>query len=266
MMTDLVRADGSTYHVIDYSTRGDILFRGTDQGYSNDSTWTRGHAWVVYGYTLQYRYTGDSRMLAEAQKVADYYLARLGSDPIPNWDFDAPSNHKDTSAAAVVASALYELSGFVAGDAKDRYLQAANRILDALASPAYLAEGTSNPAILLHGSANVPAGKGIDVGLSYGDHYFLEALARRPPQPAGTPDGGGSPPDAGVDGGGGVSPPDAGAGVGDAGTPADAGVGAGGAAGTASSGGCAAGGVPPAISAALLALALMRARRRQTAR
>src|SRR5437868_76717 len=97
MMTDLVRADGSTYHVIDYSTRGDILFRGTDQGYSNDSTWTRGHAWVVYGYTLQYRYTGDSRMLAEAQKVADYYLARLGSDPIPNWDFDAPSNHKDTS-------------------------------------------------------------------------------------------------------------------------------------------------------------------------
>lgn len=181
MMTDLVRADGSTFHVVDYSTSGAILFRGTDQGYSNDSTWTRGQAWAIYGFTLQYRYTRDARMLAEAQKVADYYLARLGDDPIPNWDFDAPTQHKDSSAAAAVASALYELAGFV-GDAatKARYLDAAEHMVDALASSAYLAEGTSNPAILLHGSGDVPRNAGVDAGLTYGDHYFLEALARRP--------------------------------------------------------------------------------------
>lgn len=190
MMTDLVRPDGSTYHVIDYSTAGDILSQGTYQGYSNDSTWTRGQAWTIYGFTLQYRYTQDARMLAEARKVADYYLVRLGDDPIPNWDFDAPTQHKDSSAGAVVASALYELSTFVSdASTKQRYLQAADRMVDALASPAYLAEGTSNPAILLHGSVDVPRNRGVDVGLSYGDHYFLEALARRP-QTAPSADGG----------------------------------------------------------------------------
>src|SRR2546425_6955959 len=197
----MVRPDGSTYHVVDYSSSGAILFRGTFQGYSNSSTWTRGQAWAIYGYTMLYRYTADPRMLAAARKVTDYYLSRLGNDPIPNWDFDAPSHHKDSSAAAAVASALFELSGYVETSDRQRYLDAANRMLDALASPAYLAEGTSNPAILLHGSGNVPHGQSVDVGLIYGDHYFLEALARRPKDAmdAGTP-GGGS--DAGDEGAG----------------------------------------------------------------
>ena len=157
-------------------------------------------------------------MLAAARKVTDYYLSRLGNDPVPNWDFDAPSQYKDSSAAAAVASALFELSGFVSDPDRQRYLDAATHMLDALASPAYLAEGSSSQAILLHGVANLPEGHGVDVGLAYGDHYFLEALARRPASSpdAGTPDAG--VPDAGV--------PDAGvpdAGVPDAGVP-DAGV------------------------------------------
>jgi len=222
-LADMVRPDGSTYHVVDYSSSGAILFRGTFQGYSNSSTWTRGQAWAIHGYTMLYRYTADPRMLAAARKVTDYYLSRLGNDPVPNWDFDAPSQYKDSSAAAAVASALFELSGFVSDPDRQRYLDAATHMLDALASPAYLAEGSSSQAILLHGVANLPEGHGVDVGLAYGDHYFLEALARRPASSpdAGTPDAG--VPDAGV--------PDAGvpdaevpdAGVPDAGVP-DAGV------------------------------------------
>src|SRR5256714_234574 len=76
-------------------------------------------------------------------------------------------------------------------------------MIDALASTAYLAEGTSNPAILLHGSIDVPRNRGVDVGLTYGDHYFLEALARRP-QTALAADGGqdgGAGTDGGADGG-----------------------------------------------------------------
>jgi unsaturated chondroitin disaccharide hydrolase len=229
-LTDMVRDDGSTFHVVDYSTSGAVLFRGTFQGYSDSSTWTRGQAWAIYGYTMVYRYTGDPRMLAAARKVADYYLARLGNDPVPNWDFDAPTAHKDSSAAAAVASALFELSDFVAGQDGQRYLEAATRMLDALASPAYLAEGSSSQAILLHGTANVPEGHGIDAGLSYGDHYFLEALARRRPvsvPDAGVPDAGvadAGPPDAGPPDAGppDAGPPDAGppdAGPPDAGTP-----------------------------------------------
>ena len=270
MMTDIVRPDGSTYHVVDYSTAGDILWRGTDQGYSDSSTWTRGQAWGIYGFTVQYRYTKDARMLAAARKLADYYLARLGDDPIPNWDFDAPTQHKDTSAAATVASALFELSGFVtdAADAQ-RYLTAANRMVDALASSSYLTEGASNPAVLQHGSANVPAGVAVDVGLVYGDHYFLEALARRPA--ATSPDGGtdGGSDDGGTDGGTDAGDPATDGGT-DAGGPAaggpDGGVGGvatGGTQATGAGAGCtSAGSTGPFGAAMLLAFAVARRRRR----
>jgi unsaturated chondroitin disaccharide hydrolase len=200
-LADMVRADGSTYHVVDYSTAGAIRFRGTFQGYSDSSTWTRGQAWAIYGFTMVYRYTGDSRMLAAARKVTDFYLARLGNESVPSWDFDAPTQQKDSSAAAAVASALFELSGFVGAADRDRYSRAATRMLDELASPAYLATETKTAAILLHGVGHLPAGKAVDAGLTYGDYYFIEALARRPTgEDAGVPDAGpgGSSSDAGV--------------------------------------------------------------------
>jgi len=82
------------------------------------------------------------------------------------------------------------LSGFVDLPDRDRYLQAAKRMLDELASPAYLAAGTPSPAVLLHGVGNLPEGKAVDAGLIYGDYYFIEALARlRTASPSGT-DGG----------------------------------------------------------------------------
>jgi len=82
------------------------------------------------------------------------------------------------------------LSGFVDLPDRDRYLQAAKRMLDELASPAYLAAGTPSPAVLLHGVGNLPEGKAVDAGLIYGDYYFIEALARlRAASPSGT-DGG----------------------------------------------------------------------------
>lgn len=177
-LADLVRADGSTYHVADYSTAGALLWRGTLQGYSDSSTWTRGQAWAIYGYTMLYRYTADPRMLAAAREVTDFYLNRVGLDAVPNWDFDAPIQHKDSSAAAAVASALIELSGSVAGPDRQRYFDAATTMLDALGSAAYLAKGTTSQSILLHGVGNLPAGSAIDAGLTYGDYYFLEALMR----------------------------------------------------------------------------------------
>ena len=42
----------------------------------------------------------------------DYYIATSGADQIPLWDFKAvaPQNYKDSSAAAITASALLELA------------------------------------------------------------------------------------------------------------------------------------------------------------
>lgn len=185
-MTDMVRADGSTYHVVDYDTAGHIRSRGTFQGYSNSSTWARGQAWAIYGFTMAYRYTRDPRMLQTAQKVANYYLDRLPPDSVPFWDFNAPAGQqvKDSSAAAIVASALQELSTYVTDPTvAQRYRNAALAMLDSLSSSAYLAAGSSSPGILLHGvgfykTAIKPQGEDIDKSLIYGDYYFVEALLR----------------------------------------------------------------------------------------
>ncbi|EPX59670.1 Alpha-1,2-mannosidase [Cystobacter fuscus DSM 2262] len=188
---DLVRPDGSTYHVVDYDPdTGARRFRGTYQGYSDTSTWARGHAWSLYGFTLLYRYTRDPRMLETAQRVTDYYLGRLPEDAVPNWDLDAPTPQKDSSAAAIIASALLELSNYVPdADKKVAYWNAALRMLDSLSSPAYLDTADTSPGLLLHGVGNFPAGQEVDVSLVYGDYYFLEAVRRfqrqtRPPLPS----------------------------------------------------------------------------------
>ncbi|MFY0583217.1 glycoside hydrolase family 88 protein [Cystobacter fuscus] len=187
-LADIVRPDGSTYHVVDYDPNtGAQLFRGTFQGYSNTSTWARGHAWTIHGFTIVYRYTRDPRMLEAAQRVTDYYLSRLPEDAVPNWDLDAPSQYKDSSAAAAIASALLELSNYVPDAGKKVvYWNAALRMLDSLSSPAYLDMADTSPGILLHGVGNFPAGQEVDVSLIYGDYYFLEAIRRfqrqtRPP-------------------------------------------------------------------------------------
>jgi len=184
-LRDAVRPDGSTYHIVDYEpTTGAVRFRGTYQGYANESTWSRGQAWAIYGFTRVYRYTRDARMLEAAMRTADYYLGRLPADGVPNWDFDAPRLQKDSSAAAVVASALLELSGFVSDSGvAERYRSAALRMLDTLASPAYFAKGTNSPGLLLHGTGHLPANQEIDVSLIYGDYYFLEAILRFNPKP-----------------------------------------------------------------------------------
>ncbi|WP_205525468.1 glycoside hydrolase family 88 protein [Pyxidicoccus trucidator] len=187
-LQDAVRPDGSSFHYVDYSrTTGAIRSKGTFQGYSASSTWARGHAWLIYGYTMVYRYTGDTRMLDAARKVTDWYLARVPADMVPNWDFNAPSQQKDSSAAAIVASALLELSSLETdATRRTRYRDAALRTLDSLASPAYSAEGTNSPGLLLHGVGHLPAGREINTTLIYGDYYFLEAVLRfnpRPPYP-----------------------------------------------------------------------------------
>ena len=181
-MRDHVRPDGSTYHVVDYSARtGQVIARRTHQGYSDMSTWSRGQAWAVYGFTMAYRETDDARFLATARRTADYFLAQLPADHVPYWDFNLPSlsgEPRDSSAAAIAASALLELAE-LEPDARNgrRYLRAATVILGSLSSPAYLQAETDRGAVLLHGTQHKPDGN-YDTGLIFGDYYFLEALIR----------------------------------------------------------------------------------------
>lgn len=177
-----VRNDGSTYHLVNYNpTTGAVQSRGTVQGFDDASTWSRGQAWALYGFTMTYRETGDARFLRAARMTADYFISHLPNDSVPYWDFQAPgilNEPRDSSAAAIAASGLLELSGLEPDSVrKQTYLGSARNILNALSSSAYLAEGTANQAILLHGTRNKPGGS-FDTGLIYGDYYFLEALLR----------------------------------------------------------------------------------------
>jgi hypothetical protein len=176
-----LRPDGSTFHVVDFDpATGAVRRKRTVQGLSADSTWSRGQAWAVYGFTTAFRETRDSRLLDAARRTADYYVAHLPADKVPYWDFAAaqPGQPRDSSAAAIAASGLLELARLEpSASRRSKYRAAAGATLDSLSSSAYLAKGTASKSILLHGTGNKPAGD-FDRGYATGDYYFIEALQR----------------------------------------------------------------------------------------
>ena len=181
-MKNHFRTDFSTYHVLLYDKKtGDMIKGITSQGYANSSMWARGQAWSIYGFTVAYRETGNEAFLQTAIKAADMYLKSLPKDKIPYWDFDdpaIPNAPRDASAAAIVASALLELSDLCKGKAiSNNYKDDAIAILMELSSVRYLSKDT-NHAFLLHSTGNKPANKDVDVSIIYADYYFIEALLR----------------------------------------------------------------------------------------
>ena len=175
------RPDYTCYHVAVYNPdTGEFLKGMTHQGYSDNSTWARGQAWAIYGYTMVYRETKDLKFLNFAAQVADAYLKRLPEDRIPYWDFDDPAiprAPRDASAAAVVASALLELQGYFEDNRKDRYMSEAVKMLSSLSSEAYQSRD-KRPSLLDHSTGHHPAGAEIDASIIYADYYYLEALLR----------------------------------------------------------------------------------------
>ena len=177
------RADNSSFHVLDFDpVTGKLLRRMTHQGYADQTCWSRGQAWGIYGYTVLYRETRDSRFLNQAIKAADYFLAQTNKIPdhIPYWDFqapDIPNASRDASAAAIVASGLFELSKYAGKN--NRYYQQAVQLLKALCADQYLAtEGSNNYFLLKHSTGHKPNNSQIDVPIIYADYYFLEAIWR----------------------------------------------------------------------------------------
>jgi chondroitin AC lyase len=189
------REDFSTYHVVNYDTiTGAMNDRGTSQGYTDASTWARGQAWAIYGYTMVFRETQNPKFLAAAMAAADYYLENknLPEDKIPYWDFNVKDTNfkpdwintdnrtltiRDASAAAITASALFELSDYAQNKGK-YYRDAAKTMLFNL-SKNYTAEnGTNNNFVIKHCVGSFPHNEEIDVPLVYADYYYLEALMR----------------------------------------------------------------------------------------
>jgi rhamnogalacturonyl hydrolase YesR len=179
------RADASTVHVVDYDpATGAVKAKQTHQGAADDSAWARGQSWGLYGYTMMYRETKQPAYLAQARKIAAFLIRhpRLPADKVPFWDYDAPGQPnapRDSSAAAIMCSALLELSTLTTGDEAAGYRAFATAQLRSLASPAYRAKvGENGNFILMHATGHLPGKSEIDVPINYGDYYFLEALHR----------------------------------------------------------------------------------------
>ena len=174
-----VRPDGSSIQVVELDPRtGEKIRDRHKQGYSVDSCWARGQGWGLYMFPRLYRHTKDYRFLKSAQSMADFYLANLPPDFVPYWDFRAPGiprEPRDSSAAALAGTGLWELSGMVTGPARQkRYRDAALQTLDSLTRN-YLSR-ENDGRLLKHGAYHVPAGLAPDESLIFGDYYYLELL------------------------------------------------------------------------------------------
>ncbi|MBN2049697.1 MAG: glycoside hydrolase family 88 protein [Spirochaetales bacterium] len=180
------RSDGSTYHVVDYDPRtGEVRSQGTCQGYSDDSVWSRGQGWAVYGFTEMYRHTKNRTYLRQACTAADFIVHHpdFPADGIPYWDFNdpgIPEAYRDVSAATILASGLLELKDYVGEIEAETYLSVVDRILKSLSGTEYKSPKKETGSFILGGSVgNLPSKDEVDVPLSYADYYYIEALLRR---------------------------------------------------------------------------------------
>jgi len=199
----LVRADGSVAQSVHYNpgdnrqefnsgtdpTRavklpnsarpGERVFTHTHQGFSADTTWSRGAAWALYGFAVAADETKDPRMLTTAERIARYVLDHLPEDGVAWYDFVDEGVHfrnRDTAAAAIMAGGLLRLSELT----KDKTTAAEYRrqgerivqsLIDRYLTPVSADDGTP-PGVLRHGSVTRPN----DVSLIYGHYYLLEDL------------------------------------------------------------------------------------------
>jgi len=183
----LVRPDGGTAHEGLFSTEtGHFLRQSTHQGWRDDSTWSRGQAWALYGFTAIHRLGGGQEFLDTARRCADFYLRRAPDGTVPLWDFDVPDDDPfsdqplDSSAAAIAASGLWDLSFEVNGAAeRERYRLAALKTLATLCSDRFLAINRPDwEGILMHGVYHLPKGLAVDESVAWGEHFFVEALVK----------------------------------------------------------------------------------------
>jgi len=169
------RSDGSIIHVVVWDKEekkwSDNL---PGQGKSENTTWSRGQAWAIYGLGMVYQYTGDVRFLQAAQAAAAYWLNRLPNHEVPFWDFDLAAGDppfRDASAAVIATVGLLRLADWTDDP---RYRSAAKQTFFRLSQAPY--RDLSDPFILSHAVGSVPHAHDIDRPLIYADYYYLEAL------------------------------------------------------------------------------------------
>lgn len=175
-MENHIRPDGSVKHILEYDLyTGECLGTVIGQGCGVDSSWTRGQAWAIYGYTLSYIHTGKQEYLDTAKRVAHYFIANASNtDYVIPYDFRQPmdSTAGDTSAAAITACGLIELAKVVPECEKALYLQPAIKMIKVLVEQ-YCNWNSEEDGILQGGAVSANR---LDIPVVFGEYFFVEAI------------------------------------------------------------------------------------------
>ena len=187
---------GRTAHESIFNTKdGSFRCANSQQGYSGFTTWTRGLAWAMLGFTEELEFLdlisdnefeGNSKrfvisqILRAAKATCDFYIKNTPADGIPYWDSGAPGlvqlknylegfadpyndfEPVDSSAAAIGAQGLFRLGHYLMSKGEKRegdfYFQAGLTVISRLLGYPYLSEDLQHQGILLHSVYHRPNG------------------------------------------------------------------------------------------------------------
>lgn len=176
-----IRPDGTLYHAVEYDPRSGERVRGyTFQGYSDESSWSRGAGWAVYGYAATAAATGDRRWLDLAARIAEGWLGELAGRDCPPWDFTDPSSEPvlDSAAGAIMACGLLDLGALHPEPVeRRRWTQEGTRLLAGLCAN-HVAHEDGHRGLLKNGCYSKPHDIGPVAAVMFGDYYFVEAISR----------------------------------------------------------------------------------------
>jgi unsaturated chondroitin disaccharide hydrolase len=177
VLANFVRPDGSVCHIVEFDPESGRMVKSYGgQGYGDGSSWTRGQGWAVYGFANSYTHTGKKEYLEAARKVADYCIANLPESGIIPVDFRQPQEPawEDSCAACVIACGLLEVARHVSDSEKEKYENAAVKILRAIAENR--ADWTENCDAIVQNCTGAYHSPEHHFTMVYADYYFIEGL------------------------------------------------------------------------------------------
>ena len=183
-LVDHLRDDGSVVHIAEHDRdTGELVRTHGGQGYCVGSSWSRGQAWALYGFTLSYIHTKEQRYLDAAKQVANYFIANCSDDWLPRVDFRAPSEPVmyDSTAGVCAACGLIEIAKALPENEGGMYIHAAVNILKAIEKN-FADYNPDRDDMITHGTVLYPnkpgQEKGVHISIIYADYFFTEALLK----------------------------------------------------------------------------------------
>ena len=172
----LIREDGSSFHTYFFNQEtGEPIEGRTHQGYSDDSLWARGQAWLIYGFALAAQWCNEPLFLETARQTAASFLSALPPDKIPLWDLWLPASetpYRDSSASAIAACGLFRIAQL---DNDSEMYSRGQELISALIEHCFETDAAGE-GLLKHGALHIPKGWTPDGYTVFGDYFFLEAL------------------------------------------------------------------------------------------